>query len=328
MVEENKNITETNEDTGGVVEKTAETKETKETQEEKPNMNQDGTAAGPSKGFLKRIGDKLKGIKETEEGSEEKESEDEYGEEISPNFIEAAQHFKNPDGSVGWSEEKIIKYASDKTNEDLDASIDFLSEKKETKGTKEETKETKETEETKENTEEAETIESLSATLKETREELNSLKQGLGKVQEKDSLKEDAANLEMANEMFDSFSKSFPVFGKTKDIPKVPDGSNRVVPTDPAIKARSEVWDMALKLSKVDESLSFKDALTAACEIYEGKHYKDKVKDDVIKGLKEKSEQLTPKKSRKNVVKTYASEEDRKAAVVRNAAEKAGVSQD
>jgi hypothetical protein len=60
--------------------------------------------------------------------------------------------------------------------------------------------------------------------------------------------------------------------------------------------------------------------------MYEGKHYKDKVKDDVIKGMKQKSEQLTPKKSRKNVVKTYESEEDRKAAVVRDAAEKAGVS--
>jgi ribosomal protein S11 len=286
-------------------------KETTEVKEEKPNMNLDGTAAGPSKGFLEKLKDKLTGVKEAKEDTVV-EPTDEYGEEISPNFIESA-------GKAGWTPEQIIDYASDKSNEDLDSSIDILFKKEvEVKVEPPVEPEKKEAGDI--------TIESLSAELTKTREELDTLKQGLGKVQEKDSLKESAGKLTMANGMFDEFEKSFPVFGKTEDLPKVPNGNGQLVPTDPAVKARGEVWERAVRLFKADESLSFKDALTESLEMYEGKHYKDKVKDDVIKGMKQKSEQLTPKKSRKNVVKTYESEEDRKAAVVRDAAEKAGVS--
>lgn len=296
-----------------VVSQTEETEEGKET-EEKPNMNADGTAAGPSKGFLEKLKEKLVGVKETKDGSEVvKEPADEYGEEISPNFIESA-------GKAGWTPEQIIDYASDKSNEDLDSSIDELFKKEEVKS------DVKPSVEPERKETEVETIETLSAKLNKTTEELNTLKQGLGKVQEKNSVQESVDRVTVANGLFDKFAESFPVFGKTEDLPKVPNGNGKLVPTDPAVKARGEVWERAVRLFNTDDKLSFKDALAESLEMYEGKHYKDKVKDDVIKGMKQKSEQLTPKKSRKNVVKTYESEEDRKAAVVRDAAEKAGVS--
>jgi len=309
MADEIKNI-------DGLAEDVDETVETTETKEEKPNMNPDGTAAGPSKGFLETMKDKLFGIKTKTEEKEAVEENSEYGDEISPNFIAAAEKAK-------WSAEQIVEYASDKTNADLDSSIDILFKVEEKKEVKEEVKAEVEPEKKEA---EVETIETLSETLKKTREELDNLKKGLGTVQEKTSQEEQIRQVNMANGMFDRFAESFPVFGKTEDLPRVPDGSGRLVPTDPAFKAREEVWNRAVRLSKADEKLSFKDALTESLEIYEGKNYKSRVKDDVIKAIKNKSEQVTPRKSRKNVVKTYESEDDRKRAVVDAAAEKAGVS--
>jgi len=325
--------------------------------EEKPNMNEDGTNAGPSEGFLSNLKDKFWPKKEeakeedVETGGNADDKADDISKEdvvvedvkgtseekpvetkISEDFVEAARR-------ANWTDNQIIEFSEGYTNVELDAMINDLGGSSEPAKSdlvdKDQDKKVADalniSEETLTELKETnpvlveKVLQPLITKNKNLEENLNTLKTGLGVVQ-KDKVHNEAVTREnAANKVFDKVAEQFPVFGKTKELARFPDG--RIVPQGLAFEARNEVWQAAIKLFRGSNSktYAFSNALDEAMDMYKGRHLKDDIEQDVVKRIKKKQENLTPKKSRKNVVKTYASEDEKKAAIVRKAAEDAGV---
>jgi len=312
--------------------------------EEKTNMNPDGTAIGPSPGFLESMKEKFWPKKKTESEDTEVDEDvvddvtssdktDEIAEvdkqlkqKISDDFINAAR-------LANWSDSQIINFAENKTNEELNSLISFLEESKPPEQTSKEKEitdalnisdevwnELKESNPT--------LVEKILQPLvdenKNLKVNMNTLKESLGAVHQTEIQKQAREMEDAANEFFDKIAEKFPVFGKTEELGRFPDG--RIVPQGVAFDARNEVWGKATRLFKTgDDKYTFRNAMQDAMDMYAGKHLEENVKQKVVKDIKKKSEDLTPKKSRKNVVESYESDEEKKIAVVKKAAEAAGI---
>lgn len=324
--------------------KESEAKES-EVKEDKPNMNPDGTAAGPSPGFVEKIKEKfwpkkdekeLEEVDEPEEDSTEEviddsqkvEKESTVGEKISDDFTDAAR-------LAGWSDNQVIEFAENYTNDELESMIDSLGKPKKKEDLSKEEQQATDAlniddatwNELKESnpTLVEKILQPLIAENKNLKQNMNGLKQSLGAVQKSEAIKQAVEREDVANDVFDKVSEKFPVFGKTEELARFPDG--RIVPQGAAFKARNEVWQVATQLLKNsnEKGYTFRNALKDGMDLYKGRHLEDVVRQDVVKDISKKAEILTPKKSRKNVVKTYESEDERKADIVRKAAEDAGV---
>jgi len=252
-----------------------------------------------------------------EEGEELEE-----GDEIPDEFTEAAL-------AAGWSEEDIINFASDYTDEELISMLPFL--KAEPLPEEEATEDVGEkttTEELDEFTD-LDDVSKLKNRLKqevlqEVSKELGDLKKRLSAAEKKERMERELEMLKLANDFFDKVSEEIPVFGKTEKLPKFPAGRQKglLIPTDPAVRAREQVYQRALLFHSLGGS--WKDALEDALAWYKGKHLEKDFKRKVLAELKQGEQRLSAKRIRKDTSHEFADEEERKAAIVRELARKAG----
>ena len=283
-----------------------------EEKKEEPIVNSSGDEEDDKSKIIEGIMDNLaKGKPATDEPVAEEEAE----EDISEKFATAAMEH-------GWTEDDITKFAKKHTNEALDEMIPFLAE--------EPTQPEKDApaEESKKDTPVKEDIANESEELKTIRAELADLKKSLGAVKE-DKAAQERVNLKTrVDEIFDRAGEKFKVFGLTEELPRFPAGPRKgqFIPTTPEYKARSDVYSMAAKL--VETGVDITEAMEDALNWYKGKNLESDVKRNLIKGLKRQTTRLSAKRMGAKAVKTFTSEEERQADVVREAARKKGIDLD
>lgn len=166
---------------------------------------------------------------------------------------------------------------------------------------------------------------STKAEIEALKKEIEDLKQGKEKDKEKEAQQQVAEILTTADKMFDQASEKFEIFGKTEELLKYPAGPKKgqYVLGQPAIVARDEVWKKALPFIKTGAPVE--EAMDIAITWYKGKELEKDIHRDIIKDLKKNEHKLSAKRSSKKTSKVYKTEDDRKEAVVREAARKAGV---
>ncbi|TES92003.1 MAG: hypothetical protein E3J87_06405 [Candidatus Cloacimonadota bacterium] len=251
-------------------------------------------------------------------GEPDPDAKEEDGTEIPDAFTNACLE-------QGWTEDEIKEFASDLDDAALLELIPELLNKEE-KQVKSESGEVQTKQEVKakaagDTAKKEATNEELAAIKKE----LAAIKESIGEADKERTTKEEAVLVETVNQVFDEASKEFEIFGKTDELLKYPAGPKKgqFVPTSPAMNARREVWEKAFPF--VQSGIPTKDAMEIALTWYKGAHLEKDVQRNLIKDLKKHEKKLSAKRSGKETVKTYESEEERQAEVVREGARKAGI---
>lgn len=265
--------------------------------------------------FEKEAGDGIEEPLEETPAGEAAETE-ERGDEIPDEFATAAK-------AVGWTDKQIVDFASDEknkyTDEQLIEMIPHLKmqEKEEPPPAKKEPEKPAEVV-APPAAADADTAAKINTYIdKVIKEKTDSLEKRLSQVQEDTSAKELIQFENTANDFFDKMGSD--QIGKTKELPKFPDG--RYVSTDPRFKARSQIYDMAIMLASKGQSSD--KALMNAAAWYKGLNLEAEVERKVIKRVKDNQKNLSPERYNKATETVYESEDDRRAAVVRGAADKA-----
>jgi hypothetical protein len=261
-------------------------------------------------------------VDEKDKASEETdETEETEYEEIDPKFVDTAKKY-------GWDDERIVGYANAHSEEDLllmgnlmldnieKTALPSSDEVDENKGVLDDEiyKLAGDDPKLKAILEQAisplaKRINDLSSNSDKVREELES--------REKDEkLQVELHNMEVAQGIFDESGISS--LGKADDLPRLPDGS--YVTSDPAFKERSRLWDITQAFYATGGN--FKEAADNAIQWYKGGTAEKDVKKKVIKDLKSQEERVMPKRNESKVEKTYANDEERKAAIVNEALSK------
>jgi hypothetical protein len=224
----------------------------------------------------------------------------------------------------GWTEKEIIDFADGIDNEMLLALIPQMVEDFDEPEVKSDTQKNLEAGSSKKEPPEK-TAEPANAEVAALKKDIAELKEQLKKDKEEKDAQEDAAILDAINQKFDEVGKEFKIFGKTDEILKYPAGPRKgqYVSTSPEMKARNEVFAKAYPF--IQAGLSVEEAMDIALTWYKGKNLEQEVHRKVIKDLKGRESKLSAKRSGKETVKVYEDEEERKAAVVREAAKRAGV---
>ena len=157
------------------------------------------------------------------------------------------------------------------------------------------------------------------------KKELAEIKKQIGEATKERTAKDEAILVDTVNQVFDEASKDFKIFGKTEELLKYPAGPKKgqFVPMSTAMVARKEVWEKAFPF--IQSGIPTKDAMEIALTWYKGAHLEKDVQRNLIKDLKKQSTKLSAKRSGKETVKVFESEEERQAEVVIEAARKAGV---
>ncbi len=322
-----------------------------EQQVEEPKIDPSGLSKNePSDGTLKNIWNTIFPKKETEEESEEVEDkekedeevadekqeeseaeadEDDKNEEIDPSLVDAARR-------AGLSDEDIIKYAENdpytlvKIKSDMDKSRRLEPTDGSDKKVKDDQKALKVDDLIESLSEDEEEQEKFRKILTPFVSEINSLKNEVGQVKGNFKESEESirasrldAKIDEADEFFDKLSEDFPEFEKTDGLPK--DAKGEYLRSYPAVERRQELWGVAHAFKSA--GMSFRDSLKAAEQWYKGGNTQ-RVEESLVKKLKNREKKLTPKKQGKATVKKYASEEERKADVVKDAMIKANLSVD
>jgi len=301
-----------------VVKETTKAEDTKEElTEDMPDSSGNKPDDGPS--VVRKAMEKL-GILKAKESTEEVANTEE-GDLIPDEFIKAASE-------QGWTDKDIVDFAGKYTDDELKEMIPFLyeddTEVEEEKDTPKKDSETQDTTKDIETKEEA--LKALKEEIrKEFKGELDSLKERLGEVDKARDIQKIEARLEMVNRAFDKAGEEFEVFGKTEELPVFPSGPKKgqIIPTAPAVKARKEVYSKAVAFMNSGSTVD--DAMQDALTWYKGKYLVTDVKRGVIKDLKKNEQKLSAKRSRKETVKTYEDEDERRAAFIREQADKLGI---
>lgn len=254
-----------------------------------------------------------KGISDT---SESKELE----EDIDDDFTKAAI-------SSGWTEQDVVTFAGKYTNEELHNLIPFIvTEEKKAEEDKEEVKS-----KAKEETKLDENLESLvdkvtKALDAKYQEKFAEVERSL-KAHEQDRFIKEQQNFQNTADMFfDKAAKDFPVFGKTEELLRFPDGTpqaGQLVPAGTAFEARSAVWKTAVAFNKM--GMPWNSALSESLDWYKGKFMEKDIHNKVVKELKGQQKRLSPKRAEHITEKKYENEIEERADVVLEAARKAGV---
>jgi len=262
---------------------------------------------------------------EPEDTSDDKPEEKVEYTEIDPRFVSTA-------GTYGWSRERIIEYAEN--HDDLDVVEITTRMEKSIKDNRASSADTDKSDDVFINEEALKTLaekdEGLAQAVREilnplakrfenTSSELDTLKGELGKYKSDRETKDGVRDLEVANGIFDNSGISS--LGKTKDIPKYPDGTYNL--SDPMVKERGKIWDVAQQFYA--NGGTFECAVNNALQWYRGSDANKEMKRKVIKDLKEQEERVMPKRQEAKVETEYASEEERKAAVINDAVRKYNV---
>ena len=233
--------------------------------------------------------------------------------------------FTNACLEQGWSEKEIENFAFDLDDAALLSLIPEMLDKEEKQEGSEsaegQTKQEDKTKATDKTVKDDPTNEELAIVKKELAE----IKKQIGEASKERNAKEEEATIQTVNQVFDEAGKDFEIFGKTEELLKYPAGPKKgqLVPTSPAMVARSEVWEKAAPF--IQSGIPTKDAMDIALTWYKGAHLEKDVRRNMIKDLKKHEKKLSAKRSGKETVKTYENEEERQAEVVREAARKAGI---
>lgn len=251
---------------------------------------------------------------------EPEESEEEVGDPIPEEFLKAAE-------SLGLTDEEIIEFADELTDEELIDSIPTLLGEVEEEEPKEvSAKQEGEPSPPLKTELEPDNLEAVKEAIRnEFRAELDDLKSKLAEVSETTEAKETADLVNYVNDAFDEASEKYEIFGKTENLLRYPAGPNKgqVVPTSPEMKARSEVFDKATAF--INAGIGKKEAMEDALAWYKGKYLERDVHRNVIKDLKAQEQKLSAKRSAKETTKQYEDEDERRADVVRELARRANV---
>lgn len=256
-----------------------EIKETEELQEEevKEEIKEEPET---KESVIEKIGSKIKSY-----FSGEKEEQEET--------VNVPQEFYDVAAAQGWTEDEIMDFILDEgkplyNDKELIDMIPFL------KG---------------ENSAEADAI-SDNPTVDETKDKkvddsqedektkkllarIEALEKAQGKQKEVEQKQELSNLVRKGAKIFDDVSKDFEgVFGTTEKLPTFPDG--RIVPNSPQMKARSEVWDTALKLH--GSGVDFDRAMSIAINAYKGEHLGKVIERNIIKDLKKRETKLSGKR--------------------------------
>lgn len=267
---------------------------------------------------------------EKQEKSEAEANDDDEYEEIDPVLVDAARR-------AGLQDDEIVSLAENDPYTLIKIRRDMVEETRQTKsksdGTVNKDKDVQSTlkidEIVKSLSEDEEEAEKYKKLLSPFVDEINTLKSELGDVkgniresEQESQISKVRSNVNKANDFFDNLSKDFPEFGKTESLPK--DASGQYLVSYPAVKVRSALWKVAAGFEM--SGMSFDDSLKAAQQWYKGGNAEKYAEQKLIKDLKSREKKLSPKKTAKSTVKVYASENERKADVVKEAKKKAGVS--
>jgi hypothetical protein len=298
--------TETQEQVDGTTEKAPANDQKVEQKDEKP-------------GIVDRIAGMLKKAKEenNQDGGTDIESKTEgsetQGEAIPAEFVAAARK-----SGVFTSDEQIVEFASDYSDDELVGMVEDLTPAKKQEAPASETPGKVE----QKSQEQSPAPQSEIAALKA---ELEALKQSVGESTKETQQQKATRQEQHANDVFDTLGKEWTEFGETAKLPKFPDG--RYIPSSPQMKARVEVWGNAHQLAGALQ-VPWERAMKMAVNLYKGEHGDAHAKHAVIKDIKNNAKRLTAKRSSKQTEQVYESEDDRRADVVRQAARGMGVELD
>ena len=233
--------------------------------------------------------------------------------------------FTNACLKQGWSEEEIKEFASDLDDAALLSLIPEMLDKDEKQKESEPGKDQAKQEVKAKATDDTAKKEPTNEELTLVKKELAEIKKQIGEASKDRDAKDEEVMIQTVNQVFDEANKNFEIFGKTDELLKYPAGPKKgqLVPTSPAMVARSEVWDKAVPF--IEKGIPVKDAMDIALTWYKGAHLEKDVQRNMIKDLKKHEKKLSAKRSGKETVKTYESEEERRADVVREAARKVGI---
>jgi hypothetical protein len=287
--------------------------ESKETIKFEPDLTTmpDGEGKEPNDGA-----DVVRKLMEDRGLIEGKEPEgEEIGDIIPDEFVQAAL-------TQGWTDEQIVEFAENLSDEQLVAEASKLLEEDDVAEPGEDSAkhegEPQLPQGDKEPDESSDKVAALEA-------KIANLEERLGKFGELSDERAAEATLAVVNKMLDDAGGEFEVFGKTESLMRYPAGPKKgqIVPSDPAFKARSEVYNKASVF--IQAGLPVHEAMQVALDWYKGAHLEADVHKKVVKDLKRHEKKLSAKRSGKETVPSYEDEEERKAAVVRDAARRAGV---
>jgi uncharacterized protein YggU (UPF0235/DUF167 family) len=250
---------------------------------------------------------------------------------IAAPFIQAAL-------SAGWPVSRVQEYAETHSDEDLMfitnlitnqavSNTDVVSEASSQKlkdDVKEETFKLDDAvlkqvaEESSEGT--ANLIKSLAAELQAARSEIAVIKKDFGDIQSNNQRTAKITQYNVANEMFDKVAETMPSIGTTAELPKYPNGD--LVQTSPEFKARDKIYTRAVNLTKF--GMSFRDAMNDSFQWYRGGLVEQELEGNILKKIKKNEKRLSPKGTGKKMTTKYASEQERRAAIVNDIARKHG----
>jgi len=293
------------------------------------NTISEASGAEDKQSIIGKLWDKVSGVA-SEPGTAKEDSNELSA--IPDTFTDAAL-------SSGWTEEQIIKLAEGHTNEELEKLIPFILEEGEEKAEQSDLPDdTKEEEASAAVDLPGDVDEKLKPHLEEIRKfyetknqeqatRLEALEAALALRDQERADKEVLNRAQTADAFFDRVSKDFPVFGKTKELVRFPDGTpkaGQVMPTGAAFKARDAVWQMANKFTELGSD--WNSALDEAMAWYKGKYGEKEIAGRLVRKLKQNETRLSAKRTSKHTTKTFANPHEEKQRLIEEIARKAGIS--
>lgn len=260
---------------------------------------------------------------EIDEETDEVKTETEEEEIKTSEYVEIDPRFSVAAKAYGWSNDRIIQYANEHEDIDIITLAGRMEELTVTTPAKKE--ETLIDEAALDTLAEADPnmaqmlrgiVEPMAKRFKENTSELETLRGQLGTHEQDRVNKEEVRNQATADELFDA--SEITALGKTSDIPKYPDGT--YVVENSLVAEREKIWKVAQQFYAGGGS--FREAVTNAMQWYSGGSAKKDAKRNVIKELKDQEKRVMPKRQETKVEKTYANEEERKAAIINDAVRK------
>lgn len=214
--------------------------------------------------------------------------------DIPKEFTEAAY-------KAGFEEDDVVDFARGRTDDELKELIPLFQE-----ALAEEDEQEQEKPAAEPKTETKETVDLKDQLKAELLKELAPQFEEVERFKQEQKNHRDAMIGQRTNELFDKAAEEFPIFGKTEELATFPVGKlkGQLVPNDPAVKARTEVFSNAKLFLQAGRSID--EAMENALALYKGKHLTKELERNMIKNLNRHSEQLSGPRTSKVLKKTYS----------------------
>lgn len=233
---------------------------------------------------------------------------------------------------MGWSEDKIISIAQ--TDQSILVDLADRFEKEDTAHRQEESSEDTPTGDTglsadaiaklkeKFGDEVAEIIIGQTKQNTELSEQLKEVQQFTKKTKDDAQYQAEARRVEVASELFDNASESFPEFGTTAKLPV--EASGVIDLNSPQMKAREKVYNTAAMFQKM-EGGTFASAMNEALAWHAGRNKTVHTQREIVKDLNARKQHFSPKPSRRKMAKVYKNTDAKGADIVKEAKRRAGI---